>query len=100
MAYTKDFIKSKLLTDDRWLIRGILAIYDRQTHDEQGRQETLENNGVGFNGADAPFLSSIAEQVRFKHRHFLTPKQNVICRKMMVKYAGQLTEIANARETN
>lgn len=91
--YTKDMIKEKLKTDDRWLIRGLRAIYARQTADEQASSLTSEHNGIGFNGIDAPLLSSYAKQVEGGHR--LSSKQIMWARKKMIKYAGQLARIAN-----
>lgn len=91
--WKKEEIRANLETDDRWLYRGIKAIYERQTADEQETSSTNCENGVGFNGADAEFMSSIAQQVI--HLNFLTPKQKEIARKKMLKYAGQLARIAN-----
>lgn len=93
MAWLKSDIAEKLATNDQWLIRGIIAIYKLQTEEEQSCEETLENNGVGFNGVDGPFLSSLAEQIN-KGRS-LSVKQIAAARKSMKKYAGQLTKIAN-----
>ena len=93
--WNKQQIRSKLLTDDRWLIRGVLAIYNRQTDSEQYKMETVEDNGVGFNGFDARFMSSIAQQILMGG--ILSIKQTAVVRRIMVKYSGQLMEIANAR---
>lgn len=93
-AWTKDEIKDHMKNEDTWLYRGILAIYNRQTDNEQFSGETHDLNGMGFNGADAPIMSSFAEFL--KKTGFLTPKQQIIARKKMMKYAGQLAEIANA----
>lgn len=95
MTYTKDFIKEKILEDDRWLRRGILAIYSRQTEAEQARKTTIEDNGIGFNGVDAPFLSSLARQLQV--RDWLSEKQSAIARRKMTKYAGQLEKIAGGK---
>jgi hypothetical protein len=89
------FIKEKLATDINWLKRGVLAVYALQTAQEQGAQGTIEQNGVGFSGADGEFLSSVAEQL--KKGRPLTAKQLPWVRKKMVKYAGQLAELARAR---
>ena len=94
MEYTKEFIKEKISTSDNWLYRGVLAIYGRQTDNEQVTQSTKENNGIGFNGCDAQIMSSFAEQL--STRGFLTDKQKVIARNKMIKYCGQLSKIANA----
>lgn len=93
MIYTKDFIKEKILTNDLWLARGVVAIYKRQTSQEQNVGKTIDNNGVGFNGVDSEILTSFAEF--FLKRGFLSPKQIHIARKKMVKYCGQLAKIAN-----
>lgn len=87
-------IKVKLATDDKWLYRGLLAIYACQTSEEQATEATLESNGVGFNGADAGILSSFAEQLKVKP---LTEKQRIIARNKMIKYAGQLKQIADSK---
>ncbi len=92
---TKEFIIEKLMASDQWLYRGILAIFDFQTWDEQQTESTNKNNGVGFNGADAPILSSFAKQL--KARGFLSQKQIACAKKMMVKYAGQLSLIAQGK---
>jgi hypothetical protein len=94
MKYTKEFIKTKLENDDAWLCRGIVAIFNKQTHDEQASETTSHNNGVGFNGSDAEFLSSLAKQ--FIKKGELSPKQIEFARKKMLKYSGQLTNIANS----
>lgn len=95
MTYTADFIREKIATDDRWLIRGLLAIYKKQTDGEKKIQETTEKNGVGFNGIDAQIMSSIAEF--YMNRNYITPKQTVVVRRKMNKYAGQLAKIANGQ---
>lgn len=93
--YTADYIKEKMATDDRWVIRGMLAIYKRQTENEKMIQDTRERNGVGFNGVDGQIMSSIAEF--YLNRNYVTPKQMVIVRRKMNKYAGQLAKIANGQ---
>lgn len=92
MNYTKEYIREALLGSDKWLIRGLLAIYAHQTHDEQRAESTQEDNGIGFNGADANILSSIAKQVQ--RTGTMSIKQTAIVRKKMLKYSGQLHSIA------
>jgi len=95
MLYTIAQIKEKIATSDAWLLRGLLAIYARQTENEQASDSTREDNGIGFNGYDAPFLSSLVKGYQRYNR--LTPRQVQACRKCMMKYAGQLTVIANQK---
>lgn len=91
--WTKEAIREKIMTDDKWLIRGLLAIYRHQTDSEKNAGQTHEENGVGFNGVDSAILSDMAKQ--YITRDFLTTRQIAIVRDKMKKYAGQLTKIAN-----
>lgn len=78
---------------NEWLYRGLLAIYNYQTEDEKTSEITKHDNMVGFNGVDSNILSSFAKS--YKNYGRLSPAQLVICRKKMLKYAGQLAKIAN-----
>jgi len=91
--WTKDSIKEKLKTDKRWVMRAIVAIYRFQTEHERSNEATLENNGVGFNAVDAYILSSFAEQII--NGRSLSDRQFSIASKRIIKYAGQLSKIAN-----
>jgi len=95
MAWTGSQIRMKMIEEDRWLYRGLLAIHNKQTADEQRCRETKEDNGVGFNGVDAQILSKYAED--YKKYKRLTPKQLAVCRNKMLKYANQLAKIANMK---
>lgn len=98
---TKVEIAEKLRTDNRWLERGILAIYKYQTEYEKNRGTTIEDNGVGFNGCDGEFLSSLAIWMGKSYNpegSRLTPKQAAVARRKMIKYAGQLERIANDQQ--
>jgi hypothetical protein len=95
-TWSKEEIKHHINTNDTQLERALLLLYNRQTEDERTQQTTSHHNGIGFNGVDAPFLSSCAEGLK-KHGR-LTPKQIAPVRKAMQKYIGQLTEIANEKE--
>lgn len=93
-VWTEEEIKNLVQTNDKVLYGALRNLYACQTAAEQSHGETIENNGVGFNGADSRFLSSVAE---FLNRTgFLTDKQKVVTRKKLVKYNKQLTRLANA----
>lgn len=94
-TYTKQDIVSMIETRDIAVAKGVLAIYAYQTAVEQSAEATCQDNGVGFNGADAPILSSFAKQLQ-KGRT-LSAKQIAIARKRMTKYAGQLLKIAQEK---
>jgi len=92
---TKDHIKRKLQTDDRWLEAGVLAIWRFQTEHEKVCVNTLNHNNVGFNGADGSFMTSLGNYLN--RGNHLTDKQKYIARRKMVKYAGQLLQIAKRK---
>lgn len=94
-VWTKEEIAAKLASDDKWLIRGLLSIYSKQTEDEQNSDVTKEDNGIGFNAFDATICSDMAKQ--YMRTKFLSRRQLEIVRKCMKKYAGQLTKIANGK---
>lgn len=100
--WTKESILDMLEKNDVMVERSLMVMYLRQTTDEQVMQSTGHNNGVGFNGTDAPFLSKLAEWVKDrKERNVpegkrLSEKQRVIVRRKLKKYSRQLLEVANA----
>lgn len=94
-TWTKEEIKELLEKNDEMVKRSVLKLYERQTELEQSSEETREDNGVGFNGADAPILSSFAKFII--KAGFLTSKQTAIARKKLVKYSNQLAKIANGK---
>jgi hypothetical protein len=94
--YTKDDIKQKISTDDKWLIAGMLSIFENnQLPDEQIEQRTTYNNGIGFNGVDSEILSSFCNF--YKSKNFLSKKQLDIARKKMVKYCKQLENLCKLK---
>jgi len=92
-VWTNDEIKRLLETNDKMVSRSLVKLYEYQTESEQDAEETHEQNGVGFNGIDAGFLTSIAKQVISGRT--LSTKQLASTRKTILKYAGQITRIAN-----
>ena len=93
-TWTQDEIKRLLETNDKMVWRSLVKLYEYQTRDEQEAGETHEHNGVGFNSRDSAFLSSVAQQVL--RGRMMTAKQLAATRKSIMKYARQLTRIANA----
>jgi len=102
---TREFIENKIATDDRWLEKGILAIFKYQTEHEKKIVGTCEWNGVGFNGADGSFMTSIGLYLHKAHYRYnkpigtiLSSKQKYVARKRMMKYSGQLLKIAEQKK--
>ncbi len=92
--WSQEEIKTLVQTNDKVLYGALRKLYAEQTSDEQRAGETKIHNGVGFNGADSRFLSSVSEFLIRKG--FLTDKQKFAVRKKLVKYTKQLTRLANA----
>ncbi len=99
------FIKDKLHTDDRWVLKGLYTIFQKQTEDEKNVGETVEHNTVGFTGVDGKFLTSLTEQMlkkgfkvenlrQYTLTSFFSDKQAAILKNKMPKYARQLNKIA------
>ncbi len=98
VSHTRDSIIHLLRTNDRAVERAILAIYARQTADEQRSETTREQNGMGFNGFDAKPGSYYARWVQSGKR--LTGSYLEKARQMSIRYVGQLVEIAQTRATH
>jgi hypothetical protein len=93
---TANEIKVKIASDDRWLERGILAIWKFQTASEKAQKDTHLYNSVGFNGPDGKFLTSLGNIL--SRGYHLTDKQKYVARKRMSKYAAQLERIASGTQ--
>lgn len=101
---TKDKLKQLLDQSDeekraKIIGRALVALFNRQTHDEQASNNTHTFNNVGFSGADAK-SGSLTAKFFLKHgrlekwqveRWLKTSKSGYprIC-----KYASQLNEVA------
>ena len=92
---TVTFVKTKLATDPVWAVKALVRIYqENQTADEQASKATTHDNGIGFSGCDAEFLSSLAEaQLKYGR---LTDKQMSFVLKKMPKYARQVIAFSDA----
>ncbi len=93
--WKKEDIKDLLIKRDDAVIKGMLRIYDLQTADEQESETATHLNGVGFSGAHAEIMCSMSKF--YQKRNFLSPKQMTYARRIMLRYAGQLTKIANGK---
>ncbi len=85
-----NYIVDKLQTDDKWLKRALVRLYEYQTLNEQSSRRTAELNSVGFNSLDADFCSSVAEYIEAKGDFSPSGKQQVALRKCLPKYWRQV----------
>jgi len=92
----REFIKYKLMTDDRWLLRALHRVAGKQTETEYKTEETREHNDVGFSASDASILTSFAKQHARKGQ--LSERQMKWLRKLLVKYSGQIVAMSDTEK--
>lgn len=92
--WTEDSIRDLLKSSDRAVERGILAIYARQTADEQSVGDTRHLNARGFSAAHASRGSYYARWLEKGNK--LTGKHLQRARRFILHYVRQLVEIANS----
>jgi hypothetical protein len=106
LKFSKEYIENLLATNDKAVIRALLALNERQTKDEKESETTFYKNGRGFRPCHAHRGTSMAKF--FNERGFLTQKQIDYWRIPSKKtgkprisiYAGQLAEIANSKHVS
>ena len=89
---TKTKIIALLASNPRAVERALVALYHRQTVDEQRTSTTKESNGVGFNARDAEYATYLARWVMSGKR--LTGVHLVRGRRIATYYARQLAEMS------
>jgi len=95
MIELEKLIREKVSTDKAWAIRAIKVLSTYQTSDEFAESETRDKNHVGFNGVDAPILTSFAKWLQ--RMTSLTEKQFAVAFKLLPKYSGQLARISEEK---
>lgn len=105
MSLTRETLIVKLENDERWLIRGLMAINERQTQDEQQTQATRNLNGRGFKPCHARMGTSMVEFYNKYKR--LSPKQVAYWKvkdrrgtSRIACYANQLLLVAAEKESS
>lgn len=71
------------------VLKALLFLYSLQTAEERSSKLTVELNGIGFNGAEAPFLSSISEQILYAGKG-ISKKQFEIVKHLVQGHPKQL----------
>lgn len=97
-----EMIRNKLMTDDVWLARALVALNARQTEDERRVEDTRHHNLRGFMQGHAKRGTSMAKF--YMQRGFLTEKQVAWWRMRTPSgrarieiYAAQLQKVAKER---
>ncbi len=94
-VWTVEEIRQGLLKHDKWVVRAIIVLYEFQTPEEQKLRKNLSSDGLGFDNADISlFCSYMAFYKRFHH---FTPHQIKEARGRLLKYAKQITVLANKK---
>ena len=92
-VWTRGEIEAMLRTQAAAVERAMVAIWERQTMDEQVTQNVKHNNGRGFSHWSARSGTYYAGWVRSGRR--LTGKHLDKARRIALHHAGQLTDFAN-----
>jgi len=98
--YTKEQIQTKLRTDQKWIERSLVVLYERQTSDEQTTGETREFNGIGFNSSDSRYLSWVASYLLRDEKNHLNQKHLEKCGSRLPKYWRQIQELIKEKSGN
>jgi hypothetical protein len=90
MSYTKEIIQHNLSTNPKWIERGLIVLYNRQTSDEQNSGQTRIDNGMGFNGSDSRYLTYCSKWI-LRGNH-LSGHHIQKCGSKLKKYWRQIIE--------
>ena len=91
--WNKDKMLARLSTDDAFMLRGLIALYQRQTADEQNSASTMHSNRQGFSAYTARQGTAIAKKAIANR--YIGWTEMEIARNICRKHAGQLVTIAN-----
>lgn len=94
--WDKERVKQLLINNDNAVLRALLALYNLQLPEEIDIRASIVENGKGFSKWDAPYLTDMAKAVKLDKK--LEPKQISYIRSMILKYSGQLADIANEKD--
>jgi hypothetical protein len=94
--YTLQEVRHMLATNQAWVQKAIIRLYERQTADEQASDDTKYHNNKGFNSSDARRLSYYAKYILSGRN--LSGKHLAKAHKMVPKYAGQILSLINQNQ--
>ena len=91
-------VKNLIETNDTELCKLMYQLFQYQDEDEKKERKTKWQNAVGFNQADASFLTGMARiyEAKGKTKEAFNKNQLRGIRRRMLKYAHQITIILNA----
>jgi len=90
-----EFIKKKLGTDMKWIMKAVITIYNQQTEEEKKKSESLVYNCIGFTSFDAAKLTPIAKSIIKHGDTYLNWGYKQTLKARMPKYWKQIFEMCN-----
>ena len=93
--YKAQDIRELLLNNEKAVYRGLITLYKFQTTNEKRANQSLYQNGAGFNKPDAQRMSAFAKFVLDGHK--LNESNLGMVRETLLKYSGQLAQVANEK---
>lgn len=94
--WDKERVRRLIATNDKAVIRGLLALYKRQLPEEKEYASANVENGVGFNRLDTPYLTEMSKKII--EGGGADQKDIDFIRVRLMKYSGQLADIANSKD--
>ncbi len=94
-TWTPERVKELLQADDKAVGRAMVALFERQTSDEQASESTKHHNKRGFSAFDAGAGSYFAKWVMSGRQ--LTGRHLDKARRVALRYVKQLSSIAAQR---
>ena len=91
----ESYLKNLVKTNDNALLKAITLIYDNQTQEEKNKDESIEDNRIGFSKIDAYEMGQIARKI--KSGQPLTKGEIAKSRNKMQKYWKQLMIISKEK---
>ena len=88
--WTEEALRAKLATDERFVRRALLRLYERQTSYEQSSDTTRNLNQRGFAPCDAFMFSRFAKWCLMNPTRTLSPKQLAYCGVRVNGFAGRV----------
>lgn len=89
--WDKEAVTDLLTRNDEAVGRALIVVYNNQTTDEKAAFMTKHENGMGFTGRDAQWLTDIAKKWLI-WRRWASAKQCAAVRKAMLKYHRQILQ--------
>ena len=103
--WTEDKILFMLSTNDVWVERALVMLYERQTKEEQVKDSTKHRNTIGFQRGDDETMSPLARKVQSGGK--LSQMELAYVRRpwhrgrtpipTIAKYRGQILDIIEAK---